>query len=150
MQAIHLVKYDKGSSSCTDIWQLKIMNSLVKKQQKNEAGTDNTALLSMEILNSLITRFKIVMEGKLKKRKPMLSSFLAEKNLNFLQDRCVASIQELVHLVVFFDLPLNFISEPLHLDNINIIQFMFEIKNRFDTADLSADFMITLWNILKN
>lgn len=144
------MKYDKHSSSCTDIWQLKIMNSLVRKQQKSEGGSDNTALLSMEILNSLLTRFKLIMDGKLQERKPMLRSFLAEKNLNFLQDRCVASIQELVQLVVFFDLPMNFINEPLNLDNTNIIQFMFEIKNRFNTADISADFMITLWNVLKN
>lgn len=144
------MKYDKSSSSCTDIWQLKIMSSLVKKQQKIENGSDNTALLSMEILNSLLTRFKMIMDGKLKKRKPMLRNFLAEKNLSFLQERCVASIQELVQLIVFFDLPLNFFNEPLNLSNINIIQFMYEIKNRFTNVELSADFMITLWNILKN
>lgn len=144
------MKYDKSSSSCTDIWQMKIMSSLVKKQQKIEGGSDNTALLSMEILNSLLTRFKMIMDGKLKKRKPMLRNFLAEKNLNFLQERCVASIQELVQLVVFFDLPLNFFNELLNLENINIIQFMYELKNRFTNVELSADFMITLWNILKN
>ena len=127
------------------------MNALVKKQQKNDNTTsDNTALLSVEILNSLLIRFKMIMDERLKGCKAMLKNFLVEKNLNFLHECCASSVQDLVQLVVFFDLPLNYINEPLNLESINLIQFTFEIKNRLNVVDASSDFMIALWNILKN
>lgn len=127
------------------------MNALVKKQQAGEGiSPDSSALLSMEMLNSLLIRFKVVMDERLKEQKSLLKRFLTEKNLNFLQDHCTASVQELMQLVVFFNLPMNFIDQSLNVDNVNIVQFMFEMKARQLAEPLPADFLFILWKLLKN
>lgn len=127
------------------------MNALVKKQQISEGSTvESGALLSNEVLNSLLVRFKMIMQQRMKDRKYLLRNFLVEKNLNFLQDYCAPSIQELVQLAVFFDLPLNFLPDPLNLTNVSLVQFMFEIKKRQIANPPSTDFILNLWNLLSN
>lgn len=123
------------------------MNAIVKKL---ETSPPEAVLLSTEIINSLLMRFKIVMDRRFKERKLLLRSFLLEKNLTFLQELCPAAIQELLQLVVHYDLPLNFLSEPLNLENVNLIQFMFEIKKRQFGDPQREDFILNLWNLLKN
>lgn len=123
------------------------MNALVKKL---ETSPPDVALLSTEILNSLLMRFKMVMDRRFKERKVLLRSFLVEKNLNFLQELCSVAIQELLQLVVFYDLPLNFLQESLNLDNINLIQFMYEIKKRQTSEPQGEDFILNMWNLLRN
>lgn len=123
------------------------MNAIVKKL---ETSPPEAALLSTEIINSLLMRFKIVMDRRFKERKLLLRSFLVETNLTFLQELCPAAIQELLQLVVHYDLPLNFLSEPLNLENVNLIQFMFEIKKRQIADPQREDFILNLWNLLKN
>lgn len=118
--------------------------------RKLETSPPDAALLSTEILNSLLMRFKMVMDKRYKERKLLLRNFLVEKNLNFLQELCTSTIQELLQLVVFYDLPLNFFSEPLNLDNVNLIQFMFEIKKRQTAEPQGEDFILNLWNLLRN
>lgn len=145
------MKHARNFHNVTDVWQLKIMNALVNKQQTSEGTlSDNAALLSMEILNSLLMRYKMVMSKRLVEQKPLLRQFLIEKNLNFLQEHSTKSIQELMQLVIFFDLPLNFLNEPLDLSNVNLVQFMFEIKKRQFAESPSAEFISQLWNLLKN
>lgn len=127
------------------------MNALVKKQQSGEVtAVDSSVLLSMELLNSLLIRFKAIMDSRLKEQKPLLRRFLVEKNINFLQEYCTVSVQELVQLVVFYNLPLNFLNETINLDNINLVQFMFEMKKRQSAEPLTADFLLNLWKLLKN
>lgn len=92
----------------------------------------------------------MVMSKRLVEQKPLLRQFLIEKNLNFLQEHSTKSIQELMQLVIFFDLPLNFLNEPLDLSNVNLVQFMFEIKKRQFAESPSAEFISQLWNLLKN
>jgi hypothetical protein len=89
------------------------------------------------------------MDKRLMEHKHMLQSFLLEKDLNFLQENCAASIQELMQLVIFFDLPLKFLSEPLSLDNVNLVQFMFELKKRQNFESLPTSFVLSLWNLLR-
>jgi hypothetical protein len=125
---------------CSDVWQMKIMNALAKKLET----------LYTEILNSLLMRFKMIMDKRFKERKLLLQSFLVEKNLNFLQECCAVTIQEILQLVVFFDLPLNFLSEQLNFDNVNLIQFMFEIKKRQLAEPKGEDFFMNMWNLLRN
>lgn len=127
------------------------MNALVKKQQAGEGTTvDSSALLSLELLNSLLIRFKMVMDERFREQKPLIRSFLVEKNLNFLQKHCATKVQELVQLVVFYNLSLNFLSESLNLDNINLVQFMFEMKQRQIAEPATAEFLLFLWKSLKN
>lgn len=124
------------------------MSALVKKQQASE--TDSTTLLSIEILNSLLMKFKMLMDKNVVQRKPLLRNFLLEKSLNFLQEFCAPAIQELMQLVIFYDLPMNFHSEQLNLENVNFIQFLAEIKERQGLETTSAEFILNLWRLLRN
>ncbi|CRK87591.1 CLUMA_CG001388, isoform A [Clunio marinus] len=138
------------SSNCSsDIWQMKIMNELIKKQQANNGASDSSSLLSLEILNSLLMRFKMLIDKKFFERKSSIRQFLMKKDLNFLQDSCFQSVNELMQLVIFYDLPLNYINETLDLSNINLFQFMFEIKKRQHDST-STEFFLNLWKILKD
>lgn len=126
------------------------MQALVKNQQEHEVSTaENAALLSMEILNSLLMRFRIVTDKRLNEHKSLLKSFLTERSLNFLQNFDTSSIQELMQLVVFYGLSLNFL-ETINIGNINLIQFMFELKKRQKLEPLNAEFILSLWKLLKN
>lgn len=124
------------------------MQALVKKLQMNE-GTlgDSSALLSMELLNSLLMRFKMAMDEKLKQQKTLLRSFLIEKNLKFLCEQSANEIRELIQLVVFFNIPMNFLNETISLQNVNLLQFMFEMKKR-QVQPLSADVLRNLYKLL--
>jgi hypothetical protein len=145
-----MIKNRQYSSSSIDIWQLKIMKALVKKQQASDCiVAENTSVLSMEILKSLLMKFRLLMDERLQEQKLLLKSFLEENKLSFLQEQCAASIQELVKLVVFYDMRLNFLSEPLNLENVNLLQFMFEVKKRQASQSSSSDFVANLWNVLK-
>ena len=73
-----------------------------------------------------------------------------EKNLNFMQELCPRAVHDLLQLVVFFELPLHFIKEPLNLDKVNLIQFMFGMKKRQNLGTQREDFVLNLWNLLKN
>jgi hypothetical protein len=127
------------------------MNTLVKKQQFSESSPpENTSVLSMEVLKSLLMKFRMLMDEKLREHKLMLKSFLIESKTSFLQEHCPESIPELVRLAVFYDLPMNFLNEPLNLENVNLLQFMFEIKKRKVSQHLSSDFIVNLWNVLKS
>lgn len=126
------------------------MQALVKSQQEHEKSFgDGAALLSIEILNSLLMRFRLVMEKRFKEQKKLLSSFLNEANLIFLQDSDANSIQELMQLVVFYELSSNFL-ESINTGEINLIQFMFELKQRQKLEPFNAEFVVNLWNLLKN
>lgn len=125
------------------------MNALVKKQQDSMTG-DNTALLSPEIVNSLLMRYKMLMEKSFKEQKHLLRSFLIDKNLNFIQECCTTSIQKLMQLVVYYDFPMNFLNVPLNLEKVNLLQFMFEIKKRQNVETLNTEFVMNLWNMLKS
>lgn len=125
------------------------MNALVKKQQDSMTG-DNTALLSPEIVNSLLIRYKMLMEKSFKEQKHLLRSFLIDKNLNFIQECCTTSIQKLMQLVVYYDFPMNFLNVPLNLEKVNLLQFMFEIKKRQNVETLNTEFVMNLWNMLKS
>lgn len=133
--------------TCSDVWQLKIISAIMKKL---ENSTPEAAILSTEILNSLLMRCKMTMDKQFKERKLLLRNFLVEKNLNFLHELCPSVIQELLQLVVYYELPLNFINEPLNLENVNLIQFMFEMKKRKNLESQREDFILNLWNLLKN
>jgi hypothetical protein len=133
--------------SCIDVWQLKIIAAIVKKL---ENSSPDAAILSTEILNSLLMRFRMAMDRQFNDRKLLLRNFLLEKNLNFLQELCPSVVHELLQLVVFFDLPLNFVKEPLNLDNVNLIQFMFGMKKRQGMEGQRDDFVLNLWKLLKN
>lgn len=150
-QSIQQIKNHNNFSNCSEIWQLKIMSELVKKKQATDnPQSDSSTLLSLEILDSLLKRFKMLMEEHLKLNKLLLRKFLMEENLSFLQDECVSTIQELFQLITFFDLPQNFMNEPLNLENVNFLQFMFEIKKKQATESLDVDFAFNLWKLLKN
>lgn len=149
-QAFQIVKTQKNFSNCTDIWQIKIMNALVKKQQ-SYVGTssDSWALLSLELLNSLLMRFEMEMEKRFKVHKLPLRNFLVQPNLMFLHDYCESLVQELIQLVVFYDLSLNFFSNDIDVSSLNLFKFMFELKNRQNAALPDVDFQMNLWNLLK-
>lgn len=140
------MRTQQSFNNCSDIWQLKIMASIVKRQ--DVTPNDNVSLLSMEILNSLLLRCKKTMSTRMHERKFLMRKFLFESNLNFLQDFCLTSLQELIQLVVYFDLPLGLLAEPLSLENANLLQFMFEIKNRH--SNLNSEFILNLWKMLKD
>jgi len=137
-------------NNSTDLWQLKIMSVLVKKQLANaSATTDSISILSIEILNSLLMRLKMLMSRRMKERKHVLRTFLAERNLNFVTDFCLSSLQELIQLVIYFGLSLNFLEEPLNLENVNLMQFMYELKKR-QGVSLDPEFAINLWKLVKD
>lgn len=147
-KAIQSIDNRRSSRNCTDVWQLKIMQVIMKNQQENEGSlVDSSALLSLEILNSLSMRFKMVMEKRLLENKSELGRFLIEKNLNFLQSFDLASIKELMQLVVFYGFSSNFL-ETLDVGNINLVQFIFELKKK--QKSLNSDFILSLWKLLKN
>ena len=125
------------------------MNALVKKQQVATVGptSDSNALLSSELLSSVLMRFDIEMEKQLQEKKLLLRTFLTEPSLHFLQEHCDSSIKELLQLVVFYDLSLNMFNNTINIGNLNLLKFMFEIKNR-QAADI--EFQMNLWNLLEN
>lgn len=121
---------------------------MTKLQTSQTMNNDITALISAEILSSLLQRFKMAIDEKLKSSKKLLRRVLVEKEVKFLQEYSLRDLRELVQLMIFYGVHLGFISEPLNLANVNIIQFMFEIKNRISAQD--PDFAIDLWKILKD
>lgn len=126
------------------------MNALVKKQQSHAVtSSDSSALLSQELLSSLLMRFEMEMEKRFKEQKLLLRTFLAESNLNYLQELCDSSVKELVQLVVFYDLPLNLFNNAIDFGSFNLFKFMFEIKNR-QAEPSDVDFQMNLWSLLED
>lgn len=152
LQSIERVKHQKQNNNSSDVWQIKIMKALVWNQPQSQTGMQNSVwILSIELLTSMLHKYDTVMGGKKEEMKFLLRNFLAEKNLDFLQEFCVDALQQLGMLIIFYNLPLNFINKPLNLENVNVVQFLYEMKNRDNLThhQYDHDFLLNLWHLLK-
>lgn len=133
---------------------MKIISSLVKHLQSTvdeKAFNKGETLMSNEILSSLLLNFDQKMGQHKNEMKFLLKNFVFEKDLIFLQDYCVKSLNKLSDLILYFNVPLNLFSRSSNLDEISFMQFMFEMKRRFLQRNQRVDrnFIINLWNLLK-
>lgn len=133
---------------------MKIISSLVKHLQSTvdeKASNKGETLMSNEILSSLLLNFDQKMGQHKNEMKFLLKNFVFEKDLIFLQDYCVKSLNKLSDLILYFNVPLNLFSRSSNLDEISFMQFMFEMKRRFLQRNQRVDrnFIINLWNLLK-
>lgn len=122
------------------------MNGIVKKKLVYDKNSDTTQLLSLELLGSLLNRFKLVMDEKYKKQNNHLRKFLLEKNLNYFQDLQVDEIQNVTQLSCYFNLPLNIFKETPIVSPANILQLMLDTK-KHKLGD--NEFVMNMWNLLK-
>lgn len=128
------------------------MKALLWNQPQSQSGMQNSVwILSIELLTSMLHKYDTVMRGKKEEMKFLLRNFLAEKNLDFLQEFCVDALQQLGMLIIFYNFPLNFINKPLNLENVNVVQFLYEMKNRDNLThhQYDQDFLLNLWHLLK-
>lgn len=133
---------------------MKIIESLVHQIQitiPKDAVNRSTTLMSTEILKALLLNFSQTMNHQKNEQKFLLKTFMFEKNLNFLQEFCVKSLNQLSDLIVYFNIPLSLFNESSNLENISFVQFMSEMKKRFVLHQLPVDhkFILNLWHLLK-
>lgn len=151
-QSIVNAKNDGSFNNCTSIWQLKIIEALMKQlanSPNRKSKIEN--LVSIEIVNALLLKFTKVMDQRLSESKFQIKSFLFEKNLNFLQDFCLNSLNKLSDLLVFYNFPLNWFDETVNFENVSFMQFLFEMKQKFAAQKQPVDhqLLMSLWNLLK-
>lgn len=128
----------------TDLWQIKILNVLMKKRHFQDIlPTDfGSLLLAPELLNSLLIKIKMMLERELLKHKAMLKRLSNEANLNFLQSFDLTSIHRLMQLANYTDLPLQ-LGTPSPM---NLIQFL--IGFRSQCYHYETDFISNIWKII--
>lgn len=141
------MKSELNKCNSVEIWQVKLMNGLVKKKQFYDRNSDSTQLLSSELLGSLLNKFKIVMDEKLKKNSNHLKKFLGNKNLNYFQELQIDEIKNIIQLGCYFNLPFNNVNGNLLQNSSNVLQLMLDIK-KHKVSD--NDLVTNLWNLLKN
>lgn len=127
------------------------MQALVWNRPTQVAMRNSVWILSVELLTSMLLKYGTVMDEKKEEMKLLLRQFVSEKSLDFLQEFCVDSLQQLGILIIYCNFPLNFIDKPLNLQNVNFIQFIYEMKNRDSLKPYQYDqeFLLNLWHLLK-
>lgn len=141
---IQLLMNEKTLKSI-DVWQIKILGIIMRNRMLQESET-KSSLISNEIMSSLLTRVSLMMNKKVKKQRNLLKQLVVQKNLDFLREMCLPSIEELLLLTNYYDLPLNLISNSINIDKMNLLQFMIEFKQR--SPQKNVEFILNLWKIL--
>lgn len=127
------------------------MKALVWNQPTQQVMQNSVWILSIELLTSMLLKYDTVLAERKEEMKFLLRNFLAETNLDFLQEFCLDVLHQLGMLIVYYNLPLNFVNKPLNLVNVNVVQFMYEMKNREIKLEhnYDVDFLLNLWHLLK-
>lgn len=123
----------------------------MKQRTSHEKSNDQASMIiSTEILNSLLIKTKMIMNKKIIEQKNLLRKLLVEKNLNFLQESsCIASIEELMLVAVYYDLPLNIFDNSINLEKMNLLQFFTEFKKRkVHQKEMESEFVLNLWKMI--
>lgn len=132
--------------SSTDLWQLKIFNSIIKKRHFQEIiSTDvNSLLLAPELLNSLLIRLKMKLDEKLKQHKDLLKKILSNGNFSVIETLDLKNVEEIMQILSYTDLPIHLLRE---FHQLNLLKFLFEYKkHRIHHQEI--DFMSNLWKTL--
>lgn len=133
----------KKTITSSDLWQIKILNSLIKKRHFHENVVDNSSLLlAPELLNSLLIRLKMKLNEKLSQNKDLLKKILTEGNLTFLESLELSKVEELMQLANYTDF------QPVRFNNeMNLLKFIFEYKkHRINHQEI--DFISNLWKTM--
>lgn len=140
-------------NNATSIWQMKIIEAVMKQLAKTpNRGSKIENLMSTEIVGALLLKFSKVMDQRLDSSRFLLKSFLFEKNLNFLGDFCLESLNNFSDLIVFYNLPLNSFEENVNFENVGFVQFLFEMKKKLALQQQPIDHKLLLhfWKLLRD
>lgn len=115
-----------------DIWQLKLLQSIVKYRPSN-------LILSAEHLNALVKRVETLVETKITEYAGYLQQFLYSPNISFLstlQDK--EKLRNIAALIQFLDIPINIINQinvgenQVKMDYLRLIMEMKRVKVNTD------------------
>lgn len=96
-------------------------------------------LLAPELLNSLMKKIEMMLDKKNSQNKDMLKKILSEKDLSFLQGLDIKSIEHLMLMADYGDIPLQLCERELK--PMNLLQFLFEFKkNQLGTTNFISNF----------
>lgn len=100
-----------------DVWQLKIIAALLQRQQRSgahAASTSGGALLSGEIVGSLLERFAGHMDALSHMYRAQLKQFLYASSCQFLMHYEPARLADIVALLTYYELPMNVMAQLQH------------------------------------
>lgn len=139
MHALHiyvdlLMSYFRLISSPTsfDIWQLKLMQTIVKYRPSN-------LILSDEHLNALVKRVETLIETKITEYAGHLQLFLYSKNISFLSEIIdKEKLRNIAALIQFLAIPINIINQinvgenQAQMDYLRLVMEMKRVKVNTD------------------
>lgn len=140
---------NKTNIRSSDVWQLKLLTCLMQNKlfPMSSSQEQSNSLVSVEIVRSLLTKTKMIMNEKMNEQKHVVKQLLFAKDLNFLQDFCMQSVSDLMLLATYYDLPLNIFNDSLNVAKLSMIQFIVEFKKR-DFQHKETEFISSLWKML--
>lgn len=117
-------------ATTADIWQLKIIGSLLHRQRNSTGGV----LLSDEIVGSLLKRFDVHMDAACRAYGPQLRQLLFASSCTAALAQCEpARLADVTALLTFFELPLNVLGTmqatlQQYLKPLNILRLLLELS----------------------
>lgn len=117
-----------------DIWQLKLMQSIVKYKPSN-------VILSAEHLNALVKRAETLIENKIMEYSGYLQQFLYSPNISFLSvvdDKL--KLRNIAAIIQFLDIPINIINKINVGENqvqMDYLRLILEMKRQKVNTDMT-------------